>query len=399
MGFAEELRNLMAARGVSGRALAKLVPCDQALICRYKNGKQPPSAKMAKLIDDALGADGALAALAGPDRRAVLAGGLLAGALLGIGPEAADRLDWTARHPPAIDAAAVDSLADVLLGQRRADDAFGSAVMLQPVLAQLAVVENLVKQTRGPLRSALLNVAQQFSQFAAYQHRQTGDSAGDRGRLAQALEWATEIGDRTMIATVLLNRGETALLAEESGTVVGLAQAAQRDTSAAVGPRAHGADLQARGHALAGDVAAAERCLGQAAELATVLGDHDDRHPWLHWMSSADMRCKRGVSFGFLAGDPRYYGLAVSELEAGYAALPDDQRLTAWGAKYPAHLAVVHARAGDVGQACAMARQAARITRRTGPSLAGRLAHQVHAGLAERYPADPRVAELADALA
>lgn len=399
MDFAAELRRLMTERGISGRALARAAYCDPALVCRIRTGKQQPSRKTAALLDDALGAGGKLLALAGPDRRSVLAGGLLAGALLGISPDLAERLEWTARHPPAIDAAAVDSLADVLLGQRHATDAFGSAVMLAPALAQLAVVESLVKQVRGPLRLSLVNVAQQVSQFAAFQHRQVGDSAGDRGRLAQTLEWATEIGDHTMIATVLLNRGEAALLDGDAGTVVGLAQTVQRDTAAAAGPRAHGADLQARGHALAGDVAAAERCLGQAAELATGLGDHDDRHPWLHWMSPTDMQCKRGVSFGFLADDPRCHDLAVAELETGYQALPDEQRLTAWGAKYPAHLAVVHARAGDVGQACAMALQAARIARRTGPSLARRLVDQVHADLTERYPADPRVAELAAALA
>jgi len=403
MGFAEHLCALMAEREMSGQQLARLVPCHPSLVCHYRRGRKRPSAKMAKLFDVALGAGGELAgtarAEAGPDRRSVLAGGLLAGGVLAIAPDARDLLAWAERHPPRMDAAVVDSLAELLTAQRRADAVLGSGVMLRPALAQLAAVENLVRQARGPLRPALLNVAQQWSQFAAYQHRQLGDSAGDRGRLGQTLEWATEIGDRTMTATVLINRGETALLDGESGTAVGLAQAAQRDTSAAAGPRAHGADLQARGHALAGDVAAAERCLGEAAELATGLSDHDDRHPWLHWMSPTDMRCKRGVSFGFLAGDPRYHELAVAELEAGYAALPDEQRLTAWGAKYPAHLAIVHARAGDVGQACAAALRAARITRRTGPSLAQRLAQQVRTDLQARYPADPRVAELAGALA
>jgi hypothetical protein len=242
-------------------------------------------------------------------------------------------------------------------------------------------------------------VAQQWAQRAAHQHRQIGDIAGDRGRLAQTLEWATAIGDRTMTATVLLNSGESALLAGEVGTAISLARTVQRDKAAAVGPRAHGADLEARGHALAGDPAAVDRCLGQAADLATGLEGRDDKHPWLYWMSPADMQCKRGISLGFLASDPRYYGLAVAELEAGYAALPADQRSTPWAAEYPAYLAVVHQRAGDVAQACAMALEAARVVQRTGPSLAQRLAQQVHANLQARHPGDPRVTELTDALA
>src|ERR1022692_2714551 len=149
MSFAEQLRGAMAERGMTGRQLARRVPCHPSLVCHFRNGRKRPSTKMAALFDVALGvggelieaarADGAL-----PDRRSVLAGGgLLAGALL-VGPEVADRLDWIARHPPAVDVAAVVALADVLAGQRRADDLFGSAVMLRPVMAQLSVVENLL---------------------------------------------------------------------------------------------------------------------------------------------------------------------------------------------------------------------------------------------------------------
>src|ERR1022692_2881628 len=243
MIFAEQFCAAMAERGMTGRQLARRVPCHPSLVCHFRSGRKRPSAKMAAQFDAASGvggelieaarADGAL-----PDRRSVLAGGgLLAGALL-VGPEVADRLDWIARHPPAIDAAAVALLADVLAGQRRADQVFGSAVMLRPVMSQLTVVETLVKQARGSVRPALLDLASQWSQFAAYQHRQIGDIAGDRERMAQTLEWATEIGDHTMTATVLLNRGEAALLAGEAGTVIGLAQTVQRDTTAAVGPRA-----------------------------------------------------------------------------------------------------------------------------------------------------------------
>jgi transcriptional regulator with XRE-family HTH domain len=400
--FSDALRALMDERGVSGNALARQVPCDRALICRYRSGKQKPSARMARLIDGALGAGGDLVALAEkplPGRRAVLAGGLLAGGLLAVSPETLDLLGRAERRPPAIDMAVVDSLAGLLEAQRRADNALGSAVMLRPALAQLATIEDLVRQARGNVRPALLFVAQQWAQHTAYQHRQIGDAAGDRARLAQALEWATENGDQTMTATVLINRGETALLAGEAGTVIGLARAARRDTAAAAGPRAHAADLEARGHALAGDASAAERCLGEAAELSTQLGAAPGgRHPWLYWMSPADMRCKRGVSLGFLAADRRYYDLAVTELDAGYAALPQEQRRTAWAAKYPATLAVVHERAGDTGNACAMALLAARTARRTGPSLARRLAEQVRDNLQARCPDDPRVAELAEAL-
>jgi transcriptional regulator with XRE-family HTH domain len=64
MEFAEALRALMAERGISGNALAQRAYCDRALISRYAAGKQQPSAKMARRLDEVLGAGGKLAASA-----------------------------------------------------------------------------------------------------------------------------------------------------------------------------------------------------------------------------------------------------------------------------------------------------------------------------------------------
>src|SRR6266700_3971232 len=122
MGFAEHLCALMAEREMSGQQLARLVPCHPSLVCHYRRGRKRPSAKMAKLFDMALGAGGELAgtarAEAGPDLRSVLAGGLLAGGV------------------------------------------------------------HLVRQARGPVRPALLNVAEGWAQFGGWLCRNTADYAG-----------------------------------------------------------------------------------------------------------------------------------------------------------------------------------------------------------------------------
>src|SRR5260370_28262752 len=80
--FAELLRSLMAEREISGRQLAARVPCDPSLVCRYRSGKQRPTAKMAKLFDAALEAGGELIGAARtaarPDRRAGPGRGVLA---------------------------------------------------------------------------------------------------------------------------------------------------------------------------------------------------------------------------------------------------------------------------------------------------------------------------------
>jgi transcriptional regulator with XRE-family HTH domain len=172
MEFAAEMRRLMAARGISGCALARMIYCDKALISRLKNGRQAPSAETASRIDTALAAGGKLMAIAraetGPGRRSVLAGGLLASGLLAIGPEARELLTWSERHPAQIDAAGVGALADLLTAQRRADDVLGSGAMVRPVLSQLTVIEGLVRQARGPVRPELLYCAQQWGQFGGW---------------------------------------------------------------------------------------------------------------------------------------------------------------------------------------------------------------------------------------
>lgn len=62
--FGEELARLMAARGIGVRQLARLVHYNPGHLSNLKNGKARPSPELARELDDALGSDGLLAALA-----------------------------------------------------------------------------------------------------------------------------------------------------------------------------------------------------------------------------------------------------------------------------------------------------------------------------------------------
>ncbi len=172
--FAELLCALMAERGISGRALAKQVPCHDSMICRYRKGTVTPSARAISKIDQVLNAGGRLSQAAENDRaalkrRAVLAtgGGVLAGTMLNaLGAGTGDRLSWVMRQPRRINQAAVSALGDVLAAQRRADDVLGCAVIVRPALAQLSAVEDLVRRSGGQVRPTLLDVAQQWARLA-----------------------------------------------------------------------------------------------------------------------------------------------------------------------------------------------------------------------------------------
>jgi transcriptional regulator with XRE-family HTH domain len=395
--FSKTLSALMASGGVSAYELARQVPCDPSLISRYRNGRQKPSAKMASRLDEVLGANGQLSSLAPagpPGRRAVLAGGLLIGGLLGVGPETQELLAWAGRHQPRIDGAVVESLAQVLAAHRHAEDALGSAAMLRPVQAQLTVINDLVKQAHGPVRPSLVDVAQQWAQFAGWLCRDTGDVAGARICYAQALEWAAELDDRSMTATILVERSYMAAEAGEVGSMIGLATAAQRDPRAAADQRALAANLEARGYAMAGDAAAAERKLGEAEALVALADARQQRHPWSYWMTPAFFQNVSGFTCGYLAGaDDRWLRRAVDLL----AARADETALWAPAAAFT-HLAFAHAQAGDLDQACSTALTAVGAVRRTGSARHTVVLSQVQETLQARWPGDSRVAELAAAL-
>src|SRR6185437_4573843 len=59
----------MDERDLSVNALALQVPCDKALISRYRSGAQPPSMRMARRLDEVLDAGGQLSVLARPQDR------------------------------------------------------------------------------------------------------------------------------------------------------------------------------------------------------------------------------------------------------------------------------------------------------------------------------------------
>jgi|SRR5579859_1946034 len=118
-----------------------------------------------------------------------------------LAPDGRDRLVHVRRHPQRIDDATVQSLVGVLSAQRHAEDTLGSSALLVPVTAQLISVMELAAEARGPVRPAIIDLAQQWSQFAAWLHMSIRDFPAARALWRQTLELAAEVGDSTMTAT------------------------------------------------------------------------------------------------------------------------------------------------------------------------------------------------------
>src|ERR1035437_1535359 len=140
--FGEELTRRMQAPKVGVRELARRTGYSHGHISDLRSGRKHPSPEAAQDLDDALKAGGALMALV--NRRQVLAGAAAIAAAPLLGTLDAERLAWAHRHPPRIDAAVVQSLADVLAAQRRGEDSVGPPAGVGPVLAPLPQLEGLL---------------------------------------------------------------------------------------------------------------------------------------------------------------------------------------------------------------------------------------------------------------
>ncbi|MBX6388162.1 MAG: helix-turn-helix transcriptional regulator [Frankia sp.] len=326
----------------------------------------------------------------------------------GIGVEEAaaraldgDRLRAAVRYPRRSDVALAESLSVILAAQREIEDKVGSAPLLPPVTAQLAALMPLVFEARGPARGAMVDVAAQWAQFAGWLHANTGKIGQSRVWLDRAAEWAAEAGNASLSANILSYKGHLAWESRAVGPLIGLSQAAQRVPDVYPGQRAYDAGQEARGYAMAGDAAAADRKLLEADRLWEEASDSQDGPPpWSYYFSPAFARLQHGLVHRFLGRhDPRRARRAAAELTAGMRGLPRDQRRAEWAAEYVYHLAVTYIDAGEPEQACRATLVAASIGRATGSRRVSSQVSHLHDRIAGRWPTLHAVTELTERLA
>ncbi|MCO6009333.1 hypothetical protein NE236_30615 [Actinoallomurus purpureus] len=312
-------------------------------------------------------------------------------------PEDEDQLMLATRRAIRPDSHVVECLAAILAEQRRLEDAVGSAPILQSVRAQLPMVQQLVTEARGPVRPKMVDVAAQWAQFSGWLNIAVGDAPAARMSLDRAAEHAEEIGDASMVGTVLSWKAYLAERIGQVGPMVGMAQAAQRNR---IGPgHAYDLFLEARGHALAGEPGEAERLLGKA-QAAVANADPASARPWeYYYLEPGFFALEAGVTNVYLGrDDPGRNARAVEHLAAGLAELPAAMRRAEWAGEYIAHQAVAHLQASETEAACAAVFEAAGIARATSSESLLRRLRDICRQMCSRWPTDPAVTELLDAL-
>ena len=379
--FGKEIRRLMAEQRVGLRELARQVHYDPGYLCKVVNDRKAVSGTLARRLDTVLDAGGVLAAFrAIPDLRGTFV------------YDDGERLILAARSPKRLDREIIRSLAEVLAAEHRLAAQVDPVQMLKAVAVQLSVVLNLTREARAPLRAEVLGIAGQYAQFAGWLNAHPGRHPVANPWYDRALGWAAESGDAAMTATTLNLKAYVAFLGGKVGPMIGLSQAAQRSTAPNADVRALAVQLEARGHALAGDGDNAHRKLDEAASLiANVAGDPKAGPPWTVYGSSpAYLALQRGLVYLYLDRNAR----AVEWLSAGLADLPPEAGQSELFAGYRMQLAAAHARARDPEQACSVAVQAVLIARQTGSSRLRAQLDRLLAQLSARWPALPAVADL-----
>jgi transcriptional regulator with XRE-family HTH domain len=364
MGFAGALHRLMDERGLSGKALARQVPCDAAYISRLASGKQRPSVKIAQRLDSILGAGGELAGLARSEPRLPVPGVAVPG--LAPDPDLAERVGAATGAFGRADGAVIGWLEQCLDAHRRLEDAVGGAPLRGVVAEQLGIVAGLAHSTRGPDGVRLVALAAQYAQFIAWMCVDCGDHSGASAWYDRAYGWAAEAGDANMAATSLSMRAHVAWSAGNPHACIRLGEAAcWHETHISPGVQGMAAQMAARGHAMAGradrsHARLARVRLDEAETLIRRASEHpSDEPPWMYFYGETWFTLQRGMAELHLAN----WVDAVALLGTGLAQLADSYRRDrAW---YAACLARALAESGDAEQAAdvavAHARDAAEV--------------------------------------
>lgn len=225
-GFAGALGALMDERGLSVSSLATKVPCDKALISRYRSGAQSPSERMARRLDEVLGADGQLVALARTAARTTAGDDLVAD---GVDDEIA-ALELARRAAASdVGTATVERLEQVTDSLAIAYHATGPAVLMPRVRRYLRYVTSLL-DARATLaeRRRLMVAGGWLSLLAATCSVDLGQHAAAAAHLATAAQLARETGHAELGAWALETRAWEVLVAGDFRRAAAISQGAQR---------------------------------------------------------------------------------------------------------------------------------------------------------------------------
>lgn len=223
-----------------------------------------------------------------------------------------------------VDAATLDWLDRLLAEHRRAEDHIGSRPLVDVMHQQLRTVVELYAGARGPLTDRVVRLAAEHAQFLAWMAQDQDDPITALAWYDRSHEWALEAGDANMAATTLNMKAHLAWSKGRAVRCVNLAEAARWSApGTSRGVQGMAAQMAARGHALGGARAEADRLLDEAQSLVNeAAGRPEDEPVWMYFYDETWFTMQRGMAALHL----RDWQTAVDQLTIGLGAMPDVYR-------------------------------------------------------------------------
>ncbi|NGO67031.1 helix-turn-helix domain-containing protein [Streptomyces boncukensis] len=260
--------------------------------------------------------------------------------------------------PVPVNPEMLEYLTSVLGQHAEAEPLVGPQFLVAPVQAQVPLIEQMCLEAYGPLRERVLQLGARYTEFLGWLYQDTGNSDAAMKWTSQAMDYAQELNDSSLVAYSFQRRSNIATEAGYAGHGAGLATAALR-YAPDLSPRVRAVVLRqlANSKASLGEHAEAMRAIDQALE-AAALGD--DADPMAGYCSVAyvemegancDLRLERPENAVGTFTESLTHWPTVQERDRGLCL---------------ARLATAKATLGDVEGSHTAARQALGIAERTG---------------------------------
>jgi transcriptional regulator with XRE-family HTH domain len=315
--FGERMRALMNERSMSLRKLAKTINYDAGYLSKVANGHKPPSVPLAERLDHALGADGALIALA---RTAVCPPsrtGSGPAQVLGELRPGGNRSVRTGSMGRQVGTGIAADLSARVHALRLADDVLAGADLLTPAFRELdgAVRVHRESTYTDAVGRDLLSMVGEFAQIAGWIASDAGqhNRAADTYRLG--ISAAREAEDETLQSNLIGSLAYQTADVGDPSEAVALAEAAIEvaGPDAPARARALAWDRLAWAHTRAQDAQAAMRALDEAG---AALGEHggEPEPGYVYWVDAGELQIMEARVFTELRRPLRAVPLLVDVL-------------------------------------------------------------------------------------
>lgn len=307
--FGDELRRLLAERGMSLRALARGARCDPGYLSRVVNGHKPVTPHLAAILDDTLCAGGRLRTAAAVPALA--------------GRRGDDGNGWLARR--AVTLGDVEAIREVTRTFRGLDNKFGGAHahVLAAGYLDSSVVPMLRAGTyREDVGQQLFGAAAQLAHLVAWTAYDIDNHRRARLYFTRALELATAAGDHAFGGEILAARSHHGIHLGAPAKAAELARACQHIAKKAAIPAllAEACALEANSHALLGD---AKACLASLRESERAFHDADPKGvpDWLRYLDEGYLAARFAHSLRDLGqwDEARRYSLQAVRMSENMA--------------------------------------------------------------------------------